>query len=248
MKKNKKRYIFIILLFFLLGIVITTIIIYFSHLLKKPMQTQTINVFGAPRARVQHNFPASHPEFAAVIGYIKPASLHQQSITIYKINDSKKIPVFERSFYADGFRGNGLTYTLSSSSPEITQSGSLGTIGCLTNNCILPWSNFYTWSATQNTFVLDNETYKDEFQQLLTTYQSIDQKGCGLIKGTLVSGQDGFSFTQLYKKYPTSKYFCSQNQGILPANLVFFLQAEKAVQEIVSGENIGSDDIREITI
>lgn len=244
----KKRYFFIVPICFLFGIIVAGLIIYLPHIFKKPVRTQTVNVFGSPRSQAQQNFPSSNPQFVATIGNIKPASLHQQSIVIYQLKDSKKTPVFERSFYADGFRGSGLTYILSSSSAEITQSGSLGTIGCLTENCKLPWSNFYTWDAKQNVFVLDNGTHKNAFQQLLAVYQSLDQKGCSLMKGATMAGQGGVSFTELYKKYPTAKYYCSNEQGILPSNLVFFLQTEKALQEIGSGENLGSDDIRAIQI
>jgi len=244
MKKIKKHYFFIIFLCFLLGIIFAGLVIYLPRLFKKPVIPQTVNVFGIPRSRAQQNFPASNPQFTAVIGNIKPASLHQQAISVYQIKDSKKTPVFERSFYDDGFRGNGLTYTLSSSSAEITQSGSLGSIGCTTQSCILQWRNFYAWNNNQHTFVLDNASHKADFQQLLAIYQFLDQKGCDLMKGTIIAGQDGISFTGLYKKYPTENYYCSQSQGILPANLVFFLQAEKTLNEIVKGENIGSEDIR----
>jgi hypothetical protein len=248
MGKIKKHHLFIVFLCFLLGVIVAGLIIYFLPLFKKPVITQTVNVFGAPRSQAQQNFPVSNPQFTAVIGNIKPASLHQQSISVYQLKDVKKIPVFERSFYSDGFRGNGLTYTLSSSLAEITQSGSLGSIGCATQNCILPWRNFYTWNNNQHTFVLDNASHKSDFQQLLSIYQSLDQKGCNLMKGTIIAGQDGLSFTEIYKKYPTENYYCSQSQGILPANFVFFLQTEKTLNEIVKGENIGSEDIRDTTL
>jgi hypothetical protein len=248
MKKIKKHYIISIPAFFFLGVLVAGILLYIVHSNKKSVIPKTVNVFGAPRVQAQQTFPSSNPQFTATIGYIKPTSLHQQSITVYQLKDAKKIPVFERTFYADGFRGNTLTYTIASSSAEIIQSGSLGTIGCTANDCTKPWSNFYTWDKKQGMFVLENTEHEDAFQQLFLHYQAMDQKGCSVMKGSTITGQQDLSFTQLYKKYPTATYYCSQSQGILPANLMFFLQTEEILKEIVHGENEGSDDIRDVTL
>lgn len=245
MKRIKKPYIVTFSIILLLGIAVGIIVIYFPNLFKKHDIPKTVDVFGSPRAQTQKNFPATQPEFTAVIGDIKPASLHQQLIKVYKIGDTKKTAVFERPFYADGFRGNGLSYKFASSSAEIIQSGSLGTIGCTTNDCVLPWSNFYIWDTNNHTFSLDNASHKDEFQGLLTKYHGVDAKGCSIVGGRILSGQDDLSLTDIYKKYPTASYYCSQTQGIVPSNLIFFLQAEKTLEEIVGGDNIGSDDIRD---
>ncbi len=243
MKKINKKFIFIFSLFFLLGVIVCIILVLIP---RKPVIPKTFDVFGTPRAKTQQNFPTDNPKFKAIIGTIKPASVHQQSITVYEIDSREK--VFNRPFYADGFRGNELTYFLSSNSAEIIQSGSLGTIGCSTENCTLLWSNYYTWDATQHTFILDNTTHKSEFQYLLTTYQALDQKGCGSVSGNILSDQTNLSFTQLNKKFPTAKYYCSNEQGILPTNIVFFLQVERALQQIMKGENIGSNDIRNLML
>ena len=248
MKRIKKRYIFIFSLFFLLGIVVASliIIVYFPHIFRRYTIPKTVNVFGEPRVQNKLNFPSNNPHFTAIIGKIKPASLHQQSIIVYQIKDPKRIPVFERPFYADGFHGNELIYTLSSDSAVITQNGSLSSLGCKSDDCTLKWTNFYTWDTTQHTFVLDNTSHKTEFQQLFSTYQTIDRKGCSIVGSDQLSKQQGLSFTELYKKFPTDKYYCSSKQGIFPSNLIYFLQTEKTLQEIVNGENVGSADIRDI--
>jgi len=245
MKKIKKYYIVIFSLIFLLGIFVV-IIIYFPNLFKKSVIPKTVDVFGAPRIQNHQNFPTDKPKFTAVIGAIKPASVHQQSITVYEIGSKEK--VFNRPFYADGFRGNELTYTLSSNSAEITQSGSIGALGCTDEHCSLLWSNYYKWDATQRTFVLNNTAHESEFQYLLAAYQAIDQKGCGSVSGNILPDQENLGFTQLYKKFPTAKYYCSNEQGILPTNILFFLQAEKALEKIVAGTNVGSGDIRAISM
>lgn len=248
MKRIKKRYIYFFSLFLLLGIAATIIIVYFPNLFYRYTIPKTVDVFGTPIAKMQQNFPASHPEFTAIIGFIKPASLHQQSIVVYQTKNAKKISVFERPFYADSFRGNKLSYSLSSNSAEITQNGSLATLGCNADDCTLPWTNFYTWDASQHSFVLDNLNHKDAFQQLLLDYQTIDKNGCTIVGSNLISTQEGLSFTEIYKKFPTASFYCSESEGLLPSNIVFLLQAEKTLQEIVAGQNFGSDDIRDIQL
>jgi hypothetical protein len=248
MKKTKKRYITTFSLFVLIGSIVAIIIIVYPHLFKKYTIPKTVDVFGPPIAKAQQNFPASNPAFTAIIGDIKPASLRQQSIIVYRLKNAKKTPVFERPFYADGFRGNELTYTFASNSAEITQNGSIGSLGCSDQQCSLLWSNYYTWNQIAQMFVLTNIRHKSEFQYLLADYQALDQKGCSLMKGKTIAGQDGLSFTELYKKYPTANYYCSQEQGILPSNIIFFLQSKKALTQIVSGENIGSNEIRDISL
>ena len=234
------------LIFFLLLVLIISaiiIVVFFPNLFKKTIP-KTVNVFGVPQSQTQQEFPKDNPEFTAVIGAIKPASVHQQLIKVYQKGDANKTAVFERPFYADGFRGNELTYTFSSTSASFIQTGSLGSLGCSANTCMLSWSNFYSWDAHHHIFGLDNATHKESFQQLLATYQEIDNNGCSIVGGELLSQQAGLSLSEMYKKFPTAPYYCSKSQGILPSNLMFFLQAEKTLQGIVDGDNIGSDDIR----
>lgn len=242
MKKIKKRYIILCLTIILLGLVAILLI----FIPRKKAIPKPVDVFGAPRVKTSQNFPVENHEFTADIGKIKPDSVDQQSITVYQIGDPQKTIVFQRPFYADDFRGNDLTYTFSSGSAEIIQTGSLGSLGCKSDDCTLPWSNYYIWDANQRTFVLNNGTHKDMFEQLFTKYQAIDKNGCNMVGTNLVTAQEGLSFTEIYKKYPTDKYYCSKTQGILPSNLKFFLQAEKTLSAITNGEDLGSADIRNI--
>src|SRR6266446_1929244 len=207
----------------------------------------TGNIFGKPNAKADYEFPANKPEFVAKTSSIKSPSLEQQSVTVYKIVDEKKTPVFQRQFYADGFRGKVLTYSVASDSASIRQSGSLGTIGC-GYQCALVWSNFYVWDPQQKIFTLDNSSHKDFFKQMLITYQSIDKRGCSAVGNDVVPNQTGISLTELYTKHPTLKWYCSPTRGILPASLIFFLKAEKAAQQIIDGKNIGSDDINDVSL
>jgi hypothetical protein len=209
-----------------------------------PLKRGDIRVFGKPNAKADLAFPASKPEFSATISSLKSPSLQQQAVTIYGSTDEKKMPVFQRQFYADGFRGKILTYSLASDSASFRQSGSLGTIGCGSDECSLLWSNFYVWDTKQHAFVLDNASHKDFFEHLLTSYQIIDDKGCSLAGTNTVPNQTGITFTQLYAKYPALSWYCSQERGILPTSLVFFLKAKKAVQTAIDGKNIGSADIQ----
>jgi hypothetical protein len=124
----------------------------------------------------------------------------------------------------------------------------IGSIGCSSQDCLLPWRNFYTWDAKQQIFVLDNATHKEAFEQLVATYTAIDEKGCSIVSKDIIKGQDGLSFTQLYKKYPTAPSYCSKTQGILAGNLRYFLQIKKTAERIVKGENVGSLDIRESSL
>ena len=104
------------------------------------------------------------------------------------------------------------------------------------------------WDPQQNTFVLTNAAHKDFFQQLLISYQAIDKSGCSLIGTATLPTQTGISFSQLYTKYPRASWYCSQSQGILPTNLMFFLKAKKAIQEGIDGKNIGTDDINDVSL
>jgi hypothetical protein len=110
------------------------------------------------------------------------------------------------------------------------------------------WSNFYVWNPQQQEFTLDNASHQDFFQQLLITYQAIDKRGCNIAGNNIVPDQADLTLTQLYAKHPTLSWYCSKSQGLLPANLVFFLKAEKAVQEVITGKNIGSNDIKDISL
>src|SRR5579864_2372610 len=106
---KRKRIIITVLL--LLALTCLIIIVYLP---KKSVIPKPVDVFGAPRAQMQQNFPIEKPEYTAVIGNIKSPSVKQQSIKVYKIGDAKKNLLFERPFYADGFHGNDLSYTFSS--------------------------------------------------------------------------------------------------------------------------------------
>src|SRR6266567_8634366 len=207
----------------------------------------TGNIFGKPSARTDYAFPQNKPQFTAKVSAITSESSRQQSVTVYSIGGKKENPVFHRNFYDDGFHGKILRYTFSSDSTSFRQSGSLGTIGC-GYECSMVWSNFYVWNPQQKAFILDNASHKDFFQQMLITYQTIDKRGCSTVGSNVVPNQSGISFTELYSKYPALKWYCNPTQGILQTNLMFFLKAEKAVQQIIAGKNIGSNDIQNISL
>ncbi len=250
MKKIQKRYIVLssILLILLIIVGLSCFPLYqnrrrfFPRLF--PLKTGDIQVFGKPNAKADVVFPATKPAFSVTLSSLKSPSLQQQSVIIYGSGDSKKTPVFQRQFYADGFRGKTLTYSFASDAASFRQSGSLGTIGCSSDACNLPWSNFYVWDSKQQAFVLDNASHKDVFAQLLTSYQTIDEKGCSLVSTNIVPNQTGMTFTQLYAKYPTLSWYCSTERGILPTSLTFFLKAKQAVQAVIDGNNVDSADIQ----
>src|SRR6266487_1566550 len=191
----------------------------------------TGNIFGKPNTKNVFKFPLNNPQFNAKVSAIKSKSLMQQSVTIYPLVGNTQAPVFQRNYYDDGFHGKVLSYYFASESATIRQSGYLGAIGC-TTACSMVWSNFYVWDPQQKEFALDNSSHKDFFQQMLITYQAIDKRGCGVVSNNVVPGQTGISLKELYTKHPTLNWYCSPTQGIVPANLMFFLKAEKAVQEV----------------
>ncbi len=208
---------------------------------------KVINVFGKPNVTASNMFPENKPLFTTDIASIKSSTLLQQSVKIYTLTD-KKNPVFERPYYADGFRGKSLTYIFSKDSPSFIQEGLLGTLGCVADVCALSWNNFYTWDAKQHSFVLDNTAHVDDFKKLQETYQSRNEKGCSVVEGTIEDDQMNLSFEELYKKFPNASWYCSKEQGILPSRVIFFLKAQKAIEEIVNGDNIGSNDINSIAL
>jgi len=248
MKQPKKIYILSLSLVILLCILLSLFVLYLNRKWIYPHQPGTKNKvaendFGVPNVKASYVFPLNKPSFRAQISPLKSTSVFQQSIIVNGIVGNKETPVFQRDFYADEFHGKVLTYYLASDSATIRQSGSLGTIGC-GNECAMVWTNFYLWNPQQKTFVLDNVSHKDFFQQLLIPYQTIDKRGCSTVGSNVMTNQSEMSFTDLYSRYPALKLYCSPTHGILPTDLVFFLKVEKAIQEVVNGKNIGSNDIQ----
>lgn len=207
----------------------------------------TGQIFGKPNGKAETNFPKDNPQFKAKMDTLKSSTLNQQSINVFSINKTNDSPIFSRNFYADGFRGKVLTYSFPSNSATIQQSGSIGNLGCGTG-CSLIWSNFYTWDDKQKIFLLDNTSHKEFFQQMHITYESIDKRGCTIASANVIPSQLGLSFTKIYAKYPTENWYCNKTQGILPNNLTLFLKAKKAVEKILEGQNISSNDIQNLGI
>jgi len=252
MKQPKKIYILFLSLVILLGILVSVFVLYLNRKWIYPHQPGTKNkvaenVFGVPNVKAAYEFPLNKPSFSAQILPLNSSSAFQQSIIVYGIDGKKKTPVFQRKFYADEFHGKVLTYNLANDSATIRQSGSLGTIGC-GNECAMVWTNFYLWNPLQKTFILDNASHKEFFKQILITYQTIDKRGCSIVGNNIVPSQTGISLTELYAKFPNLNWYCSTTQGIQPNTLMFFLNAEKAVQEVIGGKNIGSNDIKNISL
>lgn len=101
------------------------------------------------------------------------------------------------------------------------------------------WNNFYVWDAKQQTFILENNTHKETFTDLLALYQTIDKIGCN----------DGLSFTKMYQQSPKRSFYCEDNQNkVKNTELVFFLKAKKALEKIRAGENLGSREIRKVSL
>jgi competence protein ComGC len=149
--KSKRNSIIIFSLFVSIIIVAVVLVVLLPSFVKKhqTIVPKPVNVFGKSQAQKSENFPAKKPEFTAIIGSMKPLSVKQKTFSIYRLNDPKKTILFQRGFYADGFRGNELKYTVSSSAASFEQSGLIGSIGCSSQDCLLPWRNFYTWDAKQ---------------------------------------------------------------------------------------------------
>lgn len=59
-----------------------------------------------------------------------------------------------------------------------------------------------------------------------------------------VLNQTGIGFTKLFTKYPNENWYCSKVQGIVPTNLVLFLKAKKAVENVIAGQKVGSQEIQ----
>lgn len=240
MKKYNKWLLIIICLIFILVLVSIAIRFFFYP------SRNVYNIFDQPNVKTDVRFPASNPQFMAEIATVKTRSINQQSIKIYKISDNKKAAIFQRFFYDDAFHGNNLVYTIYPDSASFLQNGILTSFGCEKNNCALEWSNFYKWDNKHNTFVLDNISHKYTFKQLLTTYQGIDNQGCSIIGNDIVPNQKGFSFTQLYKKFPNFTSYCSNNQQLIKSSqILYFLKIEKTLQDIIDGKNLGSRDIKD---
>jgi hypothetical protein len=193
------------------------------------------------------SFPSKNPQFTATLGHDKNGSGKHESIIIYPINDKTK-PVFQSNFYSDAFHGDELSYSFSADTTTFTQKGSLSTIPCSSGVCQLEWNNFYRWDAKQNTFVLDNLSHKNFFQQLKGKYQTIDNQGCNFAGNETLPEQKGLTLAQLYKKYPSRTSYCSKSQAITNSQLLFFLKAEKVINQLVNGINLGSSDIKIMTL
>lgn len=213
---------------------------------------QNQNASGIIQEQPKKTFPDKNPLFTFTLTSKKTPSsssdVDQQSIIIYLINDDKKKPIFQRDYYADGFNGDELIYLFSTNSDSFKQRGTLGTIGCTESDCSLPWSNFYIWNTTANKFIVDNGAERDDFTQLLNKYNTIDKKGCSLFTQHPLPNQQGLSLSELYQHYPTNSSYCKTTQGLSTKNLIFFLQAEKVIKEILKGKNLSSNDIQDTSL
>lgn len=211
-----------------------------------PEKKQPIpEVFGKPNFKKEVNFGTEDNKYKASIQGIKSASKSQEEITIY---DKNNTGIFQKKFYEDGFLGSILTYSIATDSGEITQTGSLGSIGCNTNQCFIMWTNFYSLDDKKNSYELDNASHKDFFKSLLISYNTLDKRGCSVLGNQIIPNHDKISFSDLYSKNPGIPYYCSKEQGILPESLKLFLKAKKTVQQIIDGQNLSSNDIQEISL
>lgn len=209
-----------------------------------PEKKQPIpEVFGKPNFKTEVIFSTDDQKYKASIQGIKTASKSQQEITIY---DNKNSGIFQKKFYEDAFLGSILNYSIATDTGELTQTGSLGSIGCSTNQCFIMWTNFY--ALDKNSYTLNNASHKDFFKSLLISYNTLDKRGCSVLGSNIIPNHSKISFEELYKKYPSLPYYCSKEMGILPENLKLFLKAKKAVQQVINGENISSNDIQEISL
>jgi hypothetical protein len=222
----------------------------FYHTGTKPtaQKPNVYNIYEQPSVKQTTRFPADKPQFVAQTSTVKTKTINQSGITISTISDTKS-PVFKRHFYDDFFHGDTLTYSTASDAAAITQTGTLASFGCSAEDCQFPWTNFYTWDADKKQFLLDNASHQEAFQQLLTIYQTMDQKGCGIAGDNVIPEQKGLSFTELYRKFPNITSYCSKDPKLVTfSELYYFLEAKKIVQEIVDGQNLGSRDIKDTDI
>lgn len=208
---------------------------------KKPIP----EVFGKPNFKKEVEFEADNQKYKAAIQGYESESKSTQEITIF---DKNNTGIFQKKFYEDGFLGSILNYSIATDSGEITQTGSLGSLGCNSNQCNIMWTNFYTLNSEKNSYKLDNNSHKDFFKSLLVSYNVLDNRGCSILGNRIIPDHDKLSFTKLYEKYKSIPYYCSKELGILPESLQLFLKSKKAVQEIINGENLSSNDIQEISL
>jgi len=245
----KKKSTFIIIVIICIVIIIGGSILALKYNISSYLQNHSSSL---TTQQPKNIFPDKNPLFTFKLNSKKTTSsssdLHQQSIIIYLINDTKKKPIFQRNYYADGFNGNELTYLLATNADSFKQRGTLRTLGCSSLDCSLPWSNFYIWNTTAKKFILDNAAQKDDFNQLLNKYNTIDKKGCSLFTQKPEPNQQGLSLSELYQQYPTYSSYCKATQGLDTKNLVFFLQAKKVIKEILKGGNFSSNDIKNTSL
>jgi hypothetical protein len=208
---------------------------------KKPIP----EVFGKPNYSKEVKFVLGDQNYKSSILGIKSSSKSVEEITIY---DTNNVGIFQKKFYEDAFLGSILTYSIASDTGEITQTGSLGSLGCNNNQCNIMWTNFYTLDKEKNSYELDNASHKDFYKSLLVSYSVLDNRGCNILGNQIILSHDKLTFTELYAKYPTIPYYCSKELGILPENLQLFLKAKKAVQEVIDGKNISSEEIQEVSL
>lgn len=137
-----------------------------------------------------YTFPNKNPQFSVRINSRRTSAsssyIRQQSITIYKFGHEKDKSVFQRNYNPDGFKGDELTYIFATDSASFQQQGTLEKLDCSQADCSLPWTNYYTWDANKNTFVIDNTSHSDEFTQLLNSYQAIDTQEMSSANNTFV--------------------------------------------------------------
>src|SRR5438270_10425625 len=126
MRRSKKRSIIFLCSVIFLFILASLGVLYIHRKTLFPYRYEpkkfTGNIFGKPNGKTDYQFPLKKPEFSAKVSSIQSPSLIQQAVTMYHSNGNKGSPVFQRSYYDDGFHGRVLTYHFASDSASFQQS------------------------------------------------------------------------------------------------------------------------------
>lgn len=200
-------------------------------------------------------FEKNKQEYVSMISVIDYTSWNDSSIGIYRKEEKEYKLIFKKTFddnqgrwvnieFGEDYTSRDPYYYLSSTGEGISISGDLGYLGCL-GRCRLLWWDYYDWDASKKTFVLANNEHPENFKRLLEDYEEKDKTTC------LDEANVSESISKLYSIRKNKEKICSDDSQVPytePGQAEMLLKGKKAIEMIISGENIPMSKVDEVKI
>ena len=192
-----------------------------------------------PTIKVVEVFPASNPKFIAIQSIVDAGLTYRTAIGIYIVQDGTPVRVFRKGFRE--IPGRWIYVELANSSATFSINRDFGALGVGAN--VMEWEDFYTWNSANEKFEVDNVSHKREFEDLLSKYDEMNDRGCSQSVLSRNEQHTGFKLSELYENYPGVDTYCDEEVGIKRGTVTTFLDARDTILEILKGIDLNSNDV-----